>query len=62
MATSLQRSRRVPSVEKAAYQQFDGKVLRKFFGLSPADEDAIEREIGVSIETHLSQSAEGRST
>lgn len=51
--TLIQRSRRVPPSEKAAYHQIAGAgrshVKRQFFGLSPSDEtaivDAVEQDL-----------------
>lgn len=44
-ATFIQQSRAVPASEKAAFHQITGAgkshVKREFFGLSPADEQAI---------------------
>ena len=43
--TLIQRSRRVPPSEKAAFHQVVGagrsRVKREFFGVSPQDEEAI---------------------
>lgn len=53
MPTTFQRSRNVPAVVKAAMHQIDGRVLRKFFGLSEADEAAIEKELDVQLQVNL---------
>lgn len=55
MATLIQKSRGVPAAVKATYQQFEGKTLRKFFGLSTADEEAIEREVGLRLDVNLAR-------
>ena len=43
--TMIQRSRRIPPSEKAAFHQIAGagksRVKRQFFGLSASDENAI---------------------
>lgn len=57
MPTAIQRSRSTRPAEKAAYHQVLGagtsQVKREFFGLTQADEEAIEREMGVALATNL---------
>lgn len=50
--TLIQRSRSKRPSEKAQWNN----ETRKFFELSAADEDAIERELGVQIDTNLRKS------
>jgi hypothetical protein len=53
----IQDSRRKSPEEKALYHQVlgagKGRVMRPFLGLSPADEDEIERLIGVRVEAAI---------
>lgn len=53
----MQRSRRVPPAEKAAFHQEAGagkrKVKRQFFGLSSSDEAAITDRIKDGIAARL---------
>lgn len=57
MSTILQRSRRVDAAFKALMHQERGagksRVLRKFFGLSQADEAFVEEEIGQALDVNL---------
>lgn len=56
-STPTQRSRSVRAVDKAIFHNVTGAgkthVLRPFFGLSPADEQAIEDELGVAIDVNI---------
>lgn len=52
--TLIQKSRSVRPSQKAEFAQF-GKAKREFFGLSQADEAAIEQEIGIALDAHLRQ-------
>jgi len=65
MATLIQRSRGVRPSEKAAFHQITGAgkshVKREFFGLSTADEDAIERELDVRLSVNLATGEGSRS-
>lgn len=61
MATPIQKSRSVPAGDKATFHQFEGKVLRKFFGLSPDDAQAIEQELDVRLSVNLARSEGSRS-
>jgi hypothetical protein len=55
--TLIQKSRRVPPAEKAAYHQITGagrrKVVREFFGVSREDEDAITRTLDERLSRNL---------
>jgi hypothetical protein len=52
--TLIQASRRVPPVEKAAFQQFgSGRRKREFFGLSDDDQKAIVDKIRDGIAKNL---------
>lgn len=57
--TPIQRSRRLRPSEKAAFHQITGagraQVKREFFGLSPADEAAIEEEAGRALDVNLTR-------
>jgi phage gpG-like protein len=57
--TLIQRSRRVPSVEKAAHHELTGagrgRVKRPFFGLNADDEAAIYKRIHDEIDRSLSK-------
>lgn len=61
MPTQIQRSRGVPAVTKATYAMFDGRVLRKFFGLSPNDVQAIENEVDERLSVNLNRDEGSRS-
>ena len=57
--TLIQRSRSKRPSEKAEFAQLGaGKshVKREFFGLTDADESAIEQEVGIAIDANLRQS------
>jgi hypothetical protein len=51
--TIFQRSRAMSAVEKASLHMETGRVLRKFFGLSEADEQAIEKELDIRVQVNL---------
>jgi hypothetical protein len=51
--TIFQRSRAMSAVEKASFHMETGRVLRKFFGLSEADEQAIEKELDIRVQVNL---------
>lgn len=56
-ATLIQRSRRVPAVEKAVYHDVLGAgrstVKRPFFGLSAADETALTERLDQGLQRNL---------
>lgn len=55
--TLVQRSREIPPSDKARWHNDEGAgkshVIREFFGLSAADESAIEQEVGFAIDVNL---------
>ncbi len=57
--TRIQRSRNLTPLEKATFHTITGagtsKVKREFFGLSPADEAAIEQELGQRLTINLAR-------
>jgi len=57
--TLIQRSRQVPDEQKALYHQVLGagkaRVIRKFLGLTPADETAIRERLGKGIRENLAR-------
>jgi len=57
--TLIQRSRRVPPAEKAAFHQITGAgrshVKREFFGLSPKDEDTVIERFAQGLDRLLQQ-------
>jgi hypothetical protein len=65
MATINQRSRNVRAIDKAIFHNITGAgkshVLRKFFGLSPADVEAIEQETDTRLAVNLNRDAGARS-
>lgn len=57
--TLIQRSRGISPAEKAAFHQIDGAgkrhVLREFFGLTAADEQAIVDRVGKAIDEAIKE-------
>jgi hypothetical protein len=53
--TIIQKSRRTPAVEKAIYNQLEGRVLRKFFGLTAEDQDVLTEALGVRVDVNLNK-------
>lgn len=65
MATPIQRSRAVRPIDKAIFAQITGagrsRVLRKFFGLTPRDIEAIETETDTRLAVNLNRNEGSRS-
>ncbi len=63
--TLTQRSRNVRPIDKAVWHVVSGagrsRVLRKFFGLSPADIEAIEQETDTRLAVNLNRDEGSRS-
>lgn len=53
--TFIQRSRSVPPSEKATFAVFSSKKPRDFFGLTPREEDEIERELDRRLDVNLNR-------
>jgi hypothetical protein len=53
MADLRSRSRATPAKDKARYNQNDGRVLRKFLGLTVEDEDTIRGWVEERIQTNI---------
>ncbi len=58
--TLIQRSRRVPALEKAAFHQLTGAgrshVLRPFFGLSESDVAIISERVAAFLDAAVKES------
>lgn len=51
--TWIQRSRAVPPAEKATFTVFSQTTPRDFFGLTPREEDEIERELDRRLSVNI---------